>query len=415
MRPHGALVVSLALVSCAGVAFAHDEPAKPPAPLPAPAAVAEPDKTARNPDKAPFELVRSMQALQDQMAIGSFPAQAALPRLSNRIAEKLVAAPPEAWRDPRNAHALIGYLLAGGQARVGRKVLELGSVAEPQRKLLEGALAHVEGQEAKARQLLTTIDPRKYPGLLGAHLALVQATLFPKEDVGKIRHALDYARLLAPGTLIEEAALRREIVLFSDIAEIDRFILLASQYERRFKKSVYADNFHQRFAGSLVRLGILSDAARFERLDALIGEIRSNAERLDIYLMVAQAALLNGNVPVARIAAARAVGLATTPGVEAARATLYEGGAEVFGSDFDAGLAKIKSIDVTRLPQRDMEMAKALMSMTRRIHDWPSAEAQEAATADAVPETANPAARADTAAIDMAQQALAETDKLLAQ
>ena len=59
---------------------------------------------------------------------------------------------------------------------------------------------------------------------------------------------------LVPGTLVEEAALRREIFLAGQIDNADRFETLAIQYLRRFRHSIYAGNFREHHEEAVERL-----------------------------------------------------------------------------------------------------------------------------------------------------------------
>jgi hypothetical protein len=76
--------------------------------------------------------------------------------------------------------------------------------------------------------------------------------LISKENPGEAIRLLDLARVLAPGTLVEETALRRELVLADEIADIDKFTFLSSEYIWRFPNSAYFDSFRQRFVSSAV-------------------------------------------------------------------------------------------------------------------------------------------------------------------
>ena len=54
---------------------------------------------------------------------------------------------------------------------------------------------------------------------------------------------LDWARLLSPGGLVEEAALRREIALLAGAKDVARVAMLTRQYVTRFAASLYAADF----------------------------------------------------------------------------------------------------------------------------------------------------------------------------
>ena len=220
-----------------------------------------------------------MEAIQDQVVLGNADAQIKLPKLIGQIAERLLAADPAVWRDAKNARAAVIYTLSGGQPRVIRKILELGTSPERETNLMKGALAYVERREAKAKQILLPIDAKTLAATVGGHIAMIQSALVSREDPAKAMRLLDQARLLTPGTLVEEAALRREIFLAGEIADLEQFSSLSSQYIRRFPNSVYADNFRRRFSDAITNFGLKSEASQFAKLEILLSEL-SSADQL---------------------------------------------------------------------------------------------------------------------------------------
>jgi chemotaxis protein MotC len=320
--------------------------------------------------RAPFEIVRSMQALQDQIALGNTSALAALPGLSNQLAEKLLAADPAVWRETRNARAAITYVLSGGQPRVLRKILAGNEYPSDDKKLMEGALAYVEGQEAKAKELLGSVDPRSLEAIVGGHVALAQATLFAHDDPHKAIALLDTARVLAPGTLVEEAALRREVFLSEQIDDFNKFSASAAQYLRRFGNSSYAANFESRFSASLISIAVAGKIEQITMLEPLMSDM-SETSRLRLYLAIAQSALVNGKLDTAKYAAAKAVQFAKPGTVEANRAVLYHGASAVLTRPLEENLDKLETLDRSMLTRRDLDLADAVTAIDKEIHNWP--------------------------------------------
>lgn len=217
------------------------------------------------PIAAPFQLVRTLQAMQDDMAGGSAAALAGQRALLQRMEEEFADADPLVWQDRRNSRALVAYTLGGGRPVTLRRLLASATPPDGDEALMRGALAFVEGDEATARRYLTDIDPRSLPASLGGQLALAQAALLVGQNPQGALLLLDTARLLAPGTLVEEAALRRQIFVASELDDLARFETLSGQYLRRFRRSVYAGNFRRRFAAALSRMKFLDDPAQFWR------------------------------------------------------------------------------------------------------------------------------------------------------
>ena len=178
-------------------------------------AIAEP---ARGPSE-PFELVRSLQAVQDGIARGDAAAHAGHIALIRQIGDRLLAADATVWSNPQNGQAVIIYLLSGGAPQLVRKLPR--DKINVDKALFDGALAYVEGRQDEAKDLLKDVKPRTISSGLGGQVALVQGALFARSEATLAIERLDDARLLLPGTLVEEAALRREILLVGQAEDFD--------------------------------------------------------------------------------------------------------------------------------------------------------------------------------------------------
>jgi chemotaxis protein MotC len=367
-------------------------------------------------NKQPFEIVRSIQAIQDQIVRGSAGARAKLPKLIELISERLLAVDQDVWRDPRNARAAVIYTLSGGQARVIRKVIEIGLSPEPGLALMHGALAYAEGHEADAKKLLSGIDARTLSPETAGHVAMIQSALVAKEDPGKAMRLLDQARVLAPGTLVEETALRRELVLADEIADIDKFTFLSSEYIWRFPGSAYFESFRQRFVSSVVHFGLTIKPTQYAALEELVGQI-DPAGQLWLYLQMAQRSIIDGKPGAARFAAGKAVLLSADGSVERARSKLYEAAALILTDQFEKGVSELDAVDVARLPKQDAELKEAVASLAKLIGNGPG-NPQGRVTPEPVEHGVSPAADVPaiasvSALIDLAQQKLGQTDKVL--
>jgi chemotaxis protein MotC len=359
--------------------------------------------------RPPYEIVRSMEALQDQIALGNNAALNALPSLSAQLGDKLVAVDPEVWREPRNVRAAVIYVLSGGQARVVRKILSNFGGSAEDRRLLEGTLAYVENQEGKAKQILGDIDPRSLEPLVGAHLAVAEAALFVHDDPHKAIEFLDLARILAPGTLLEEAALRREVFLAQQINDFDKFASAAGQYLRRFSNSSYAENFFNRFSSSLIDTAVAGRLDQIAKLERILDEMNPTG-RMRLYLAIAQSGLVNGKLDTAQYAAAKCMSYAQPGTSEAARAALYSAAVAVLMHPEQPDQAALEGVDLAKLTPGDKRLAQAVLAIAKEIHHWPdnrkAARDKESATVTPPAGSEPTIASADTA-IDLAEKALA--------
>lgn len=122
--------------------------------------------------RKPYELVRSLRALQDQIANGSSSAHGAQRQLMVRIAEQLAATEPDDWRDRRNLRAAVIFVLSGGSPQILRRLLSLDVVGKDDEALVKGAMAYGEGRTAPAEKFLGEVDARKLQESLGGRLPL---------------------------------------------------------------------------------------------------------------------------------------------------------------------------------------------------------------------------------------------------
>lgn len=405
-RRHAALGAALILFSAAP-ALAGEHAAEKPAESAKPVEAARPAEAAKPVEGgalAPYAVVRALQKLQDQVAHGSTAARDAQARMLGHVAEVFAAADPSVWKQSRNAGAAALYLFSAGRAAAVRAVLERHPDFTPEGdRLVKGALAYAEGQDDVARALLGSLDPKNMPASLGGHLALVMATLLADKDPARADAMLDTARLLVPGSLVEEAALRRQIFLLADPATLDKFTGLSRQYIRRFRSSVFAANFKSRLESFAVKLAVAGDVAQLVKLDPVFAEL-PQPERRATYLMLARDALVGGRAEAARYAAARAAALAPDAD-EAERAKLYAAAATAASDTAPAARSALGAIDAARLPQRDADLRDAATAVAASVDAGLGDRGQE--VGGAVPD--DPTA----ALLDRAHRAMAAGDALL--
>jgi chemotaxis protein MotC len=244
--------------------------------------------------------------------------------------------------------------------------------------VLDGAVAYVEGRPDEARARLGGIKTRDLPATIAAEIALVQSALVAQNDTKAAMERLDEARLLMPGTLVEEAALRREIFVAGQADDFDKFEALAQQYFRRFRHSIYAGNFRQRLALAVARFSLVQQPDRFPRLVALLDQLDGTGQRT-LYLLIARTALVRGKVEMADLAAERLLGLTEEGSPERERAWFYRAAARVVTDVHEEAFLDLQKIEVARLPERDAELLRAALAVGRNVRKAlpPAAEQQD--------------------------------------
>jgi chemotaxis protein MotC len=373
---------------------------------------------AAGPVVEPHVLVRELKASQDRIARGDYTAFAALRERIAEIGAALLDAEPQVWKEPRNARALLLYVLSGGDPKVLRTLLARGPLAGVDEAMTRGVLAFAEGRQEDAEEDLGSLDALKLDASLAGHVSLIQASLAVGSDLKRAEQRLDAARLLAPGTLVEEAALRRQVFLAAGQQDLDRFETLALQYLRRFPQSVYADSFRAQFAIEVARLADADDPARRTLLEARLA-VLPNQERRTLYLSIGREAILGGKIALTRLAMENAGRVMEETGPDRERIKLYSAAALVVSEDFEKGRALLATVSREALENQDRGLLAAALDVASQMR-----------RPEVVPEPVNepppprskllqaspspPRVFASSQALGRAQKTVSEVDQLLA-
>jgi chemotaxis protein MotC len=232
--------------------------------------------------------------------------------------------------------------------------------------LLKGLLSYSQGLNQAAKSELADIEPRSLGERASAHLALAESMLLAGDKPSRAIEFLDYVRILAPGTLLEEAALRRETVVAALMEELEKFEMLTSQYMRRFGKAVYASEFVSRFAVAVASSRYANSDADFQRLAGKMDRLDPDMRRT-IYLGIAQAAIVRGQVALARSGAVKLAELAKSDPALGQQAKLYEGAAMLVTDKYEDGAAALRAIDRRALNERDRPLLDAALQLAIRL------------------------------------------------
>jgi chemotaxis protein MotC len=315
-------------------------------------------------------LAADLQALQAQIASGDKSAYAAQPERLKAIGAAIAVAKPEVWQSKSETDAAIIYLLSGGQPRDIVQLLQSGAVPKSEVSFMRGAIAYIVGNEAEANALLGDVDPRNLDLRLAGQVAFAQSVLETSRDEKKAIALLDLARLLAPGGLVEEAALRREVMLAGEQRDIDRFASLARQYATRFGRSVYADNFLQGLAAAVLQAALIEDLPSFQKFSIVVSSLTPDIRR-GFLLTIARAEALNGKFVVAAIASGEALRAAPSDSADEARGRLYEAAARILTPEYGDGVAELQSVAPSKLDKRDQALLGAVRGVAAYLREPP--------------------------------------------
>lgn len=373
----------------------------------------------------PVQMLRTLQLMQDQIADGSTEAHLGQRGLLTILDTRFMDLEPDAWTDGKNVRAAIAFVLSGGKPQILRKLLEMDDpvLALEHRTVVEGTLAYVEGREEEAKSKLMALDLQALPPMLAAQLALVQSALLVRTDAKRSSDLLDFVRLQAPGTLLEEGALRRQVFVASQIGDMAKFLSLTSNYLRRYRHSVYAGNFRQRLASALTRIDFGSDEALFDRIVGVLNDLEPEVRR-DLYLLAARSSIEQGYTKSARMLADKAQELSGNDTASATRAKLYRAASMIVSPEtIGAAVAELESIDRSVLRESDTVLLHSALSIAGQIRQTPSGQmgpSQNIATSETAQHSAVRAQAADTEqasdqleALSKARNTLSRIDKLI--
>ena len=295
-------------------------------------------------ERQPHHVVRMLGALQERIAQGDEAAVAVQKAVVIEIAQELTTFPIEAWKSVRNRQALIKFALSGGDPELLRMVLARKLFAEGEVAIAQAALAYAEGNRSVVLRLIDKVDVYELPPSLAGHVALVKAIVVANTDLARVVRLSDDARLLSPGTLVEETALRLAIEATITQGDRAKFETIALRYFRRFPRSPYLAAVIRPVAGAIADGGYSErpDGARW--VHGVVQYLDPN-KLVSFYTALAESGLRLSRLMTTIHAARMAQKYARKGSAEEAWALAYEGGALMIGSDRAQGLARLAAAE----------------------------------------------------------------------
>ncbi len=354
-------------------------------------------------------MTEELQQIQTRVAQGDKTAYAAQLDRLKAIGKAIATASPETWRKKREADALVVYVLSGGSLAEVTPLIKGDGLLESERALVRGAVAYITSHEVDAERLLGAIDPVGLDARLAGQIAFARSVLETKRDPKAAAGLLDWARVLAPGGLVEEAALRREILMLANTPDARRAARLTREYAIRFGASLYAPDFFRELARHLGEGAFAKDPAVCRLFSTATVGLPVGL-RLDFSLTLARAAIVNGEFEAAAVAARDAIGEASAGSRDETRAQLYSNASRIFSRDHDSAVANFRTLMTSNLDQSDRNLLAAIRDAAAQFGRAPTPDAVEAQAGSASDEKSGAEART----IRDAEAALARTASVTA-
>jgi len=352
------------------------------------------------------ELADGLQRIQVRMAQGDKTAYPEQQKQLKAMGAAIAGAAPKTWTNAREADALAIYILSGGAPAELAALLSGDAIAESRRALARGAAAYIAGHSAEAAELLGKIDPTAFPPRDAGQVAFARSVIATKRDPKAAVAFLDWARLIAAGTLVEEAALRREIALLAESQDTPRAAMLIRQYAARFATSLYAADFFRDLARLAAEFSLADEPTDSERLAKALSPLNAETKRV-FWLALAKTLTINGRPGPAVAAAKEALRYVRVDSEEGWRVRLYLGAGRLLSGEYAAAVADLQAFPPAKLDRSDAALLAYIRGVAAQLRAAPG-PAAIAAQGDAAG-----GAKEAGSAIGLAEEALKRTADLM--
>ncbi|WP_415926413.1 chemotaxis protein MotC [Neorhizobium phenanthreniclasticum] len=333
------------------------------------AAFAYPASAQDHGELAPYVMLRSLQFVQDSVVLGDHSAAEMQRFMLERVDQRFRAANPSIFEDPRNVDAALIYAMSGGNPATLEFLAARDIAGNFDSRIADALRKYLSGKGTLVAKSLGEMAKEYRDEKIGPYLSLVSGNVMVATDPKDALVFYDWARLTAPGTIIEEAALRRSVAITVDADMVEQALSYARRYARRFIHSPYASQFADFFVQLVVgHFGEITE----EDIDGAL-EFMDVDRRREVFLRVARAAAIAGKNDLARLASAKVEALSGNPTPEAL-ARLYGGLADIPTNDIRAAMQAISDIPEETLSPRDRALREAAKVVAEQVVGWPTAE-----------------------------------------
>lgn len=312
----------------------------------------------------PYKLIRSLQFVQDSVVHGDHSAMEMQRFLIGVIDSRLRQAEQEVFDDPRNVDAALIYAMSGGNPATLDILAIRDKFGNFDNEVTTVLRAYLNGRAAKTKTSLAEVVQIYRDTEIGPYITLVAANVTASMNDTAALELFDWARLTAPGTLLEEAALRRSLFITARKNMVDEALHYARLYARRFINSPYAGQY----ADLLVDLVVLNYGKVGEEGLSEILSFMDRPRKREVYLRIARKAVISGLRDLAVFASDKAETLLTTNDkTPQALTELYSGMAKIATDGVDGALASLNGLSERRLSRRDRALREAAQMIANEV------------------------------------------------
>lgn len=311
-----------------------------------------------------YKMLRSLEFVQDSVVAGDSSAGEMQRFLLATIDERLRNADKSIFEDSRNADAALIYAMSGGNPETLEYLMSRDINGNFDNRVADVLRKYLNGKGLLVVNTLADIAREYRDKPIGPYLSLVAGNVMSGKNAAAALKLYDWARVMAPGTIVEESALRRSLALCADAGLVPAGLDYARRYTRRFLHSPYASQFADLFVQLVVDHD--SDVKREDIVDILAS--MDPPRQREIYLRMARRAAIAGKSDLAALAADRAQAI-TNDGSDAfsALAGFYGGVAGVSTPDMNAAISNLNQMPAGELNARDRALRDAAKAVAQEI------------------------------------------------
>lgn len=313
-------------------------------------------------DLAPYKMLRSLQFVQDSVVLGDHSAEEMQRFMLSTIDDRFRAADKTIFDDVRNVDAALVYTMSGGNPDTLEFLMSRDVDGNFDNRVADVLRKYLNGKGLLVVKTLADTAKEYRDKKIGPYLSLVAANVMSAKDPKAALKLYDWARLTSPGTIVEEAALRRSMALATEAKMVPESLAYSQRYARRFLHSPYASQFADLFVQLVV--DHTTEIKPQDVIDTLA--FMDGPRQREVYLRIARRATIAGKNDLARMASAQAAAI-PSDGSDSFHqlANFYGGVANVSTAKVDGAVRDINQIPDGELNSQD----RALRDAAKMIAD----------------------------------------------
>jgi len=319
----------------------------------------------------PYLMIRSLQTIQDKVINGDLNSVEMQRYLLDEIDKRLRTIDMAVFDDPRNVDAALIYAMSGGNPATLDILAERDIEGNFDNRLTSILRRYLSGRGATTLKQLKEVVPEYRNTRIGPYIELIGANALMEKETDIALKFFDWARDEAPGTIIEEAALRRSLGITSKKGDTVRALPYARRYARRYMNSPYASQFAEIFVSLALDH---ENALPPDEIKAVLSLIERKRQR-EIYLRLGRRAAIDGNRPIADFASREARRLSNPDDRgQLALAELYSGIVNIPSDGINGVLETLTEISDTSLSPKDRFLRDAARVVAEEVLKEPGGD-----------------------------------------